>query len=97
MAKRTKTKTTKPSPLMVRLDAQSKAAIAAAAKLRRISISDYVRTVMVPQAQREVADAREQTIRLTPEEQLAFWQALQAPPKLTPELKRLGKLIRGVM
>ena len=28
--------------------------------------------------------AREQTIQLTPDEQLAFWQSLQAPAKLTP-------------
>ena len=33
-----------PSPLMVRLDADSKAYLARAAELRRISVSDYVRT-----------------------------------------------------
>ncbi len=56
------------SPLMVRLDAESKQALAAAAELRRISVSDYVRTVTVAQARREVAGAREQTIRLSPAE-----------------------------
>jgi uncharacterized protein (DUF1778 family) len=83
------------SPLMVRLDAESKGAIVAAANLRRISVSDYVRTVTIGQAKREVESAQEQTIRLTPEEQLAFWQALQAPVKLTPAQKRLGALMRG--
>jgi uncharacterized protein (DUF1778 family) len=83
------------SPLMVRLDAESKRALAEAAALRGVSISDYVRTVTVAQAQREVAGARAQTIHLTPEEQLAFWQALHAPVKLTPAQKRLGKLMRG--
>jgi hypothetical protein len=34
-------------------------------------------------------------ISLTPEEQLAFWKALIAPPALTPGLKKLGKLMRG--
>lgn len=96
MSKRsTTTKTEKASPLMVRLDAESKQALAAAAELRRISVSDYVRTVTVAQARREVASARDQTILLSPDEQLAFWQALNAPAKLTPAQKRLGAIIRG--
>ena len=85
----------KVSPLIVRLDAESKQALAAAAELRRISVSDYVRTVTVAQARREVASARDQTILLSPDEQLAFWQALQAPPKLTSAQKRLGAIMRG--
>jgi uncharacterized protein (DUF1778 family) len=85
----------KSSPLMVRLDAESKQALAAAAELRGISVSDYVRTVTVAQARREVAGAREQTLRLTPDEQLAFWQALQAPAKLTAAQKQLGALMQG--
>ncbi|MBS0267249.1 MAG: DUF1778 domain-containing protein [Planctomycetes bacterium] len=80
---------------MVRLDAESKQALTAAAELRRISVSDYVRTVTVAQARREVASAREQTIQLCPDEQLAFWQALNTPAKLTPAQKRLGALMRG--
>jgi len=83
------------SPLMVRLDAESKQVLADAAELRRISVSDYVRTVTVAQARREVASAKEQTILLNPAEQLAFWQALQAPAKLTAAQKRLGMLMRG--
>jgi uncharacterized protein (DUF1778 family) len=80
---------------MVRLDADSKQLLAEAAGLRRISVSDYVRTVTVPQARREVAGAVEQTIVLSPDEQLAFWQALQAPVRLTSAQKRLGELMRG--
>ena len=83
------------SPLMVRLDAESKQALTAAAELRRISVSDYVRTVTVAQARREVASARDQTIQLSPDEQLSFWQALNAPSKLTPAQKRLGAIMRG--
>ena len=83
------------SPLMVRLDAECKAAIAEAAELRRTSISDYVRTVTVAQARREVESASNQTIALSPDEQLRFWQALEAPTKLTPAQKRLGALMRG--
>ncbi|MFO0809995.1 MAG: DUF1778 domain-containing protein [Gemmataceae bacterium] len=83
------------SPLMVRLDAPSKAFLAAAAALRRVSVSDYVRTVTVAQARKEVEAAREQTIVMTPEEQLAFWNALNAPVKLTPAQRRLGAMMRG--
>lgn len=85
----------KTSALMVRLDEESKGVLAEAAGLRRISVSDYVRIITVAQARREVATAREQTIALSPEEQLAFWQALQAPPKPTPAQKQLGALMRG--
>lgn len=85
----------KTSPLMVRLDEKSKQSLAAAAELRRISVSDYVRTVTVPQAEREVQAARENVIRLSPEEQLAFWNALNETPKLTPAQRRLGAMMRG--
>jgi uncharacterized protein (DUF1778 family) len=79
---------------MVRLDPESKQALAAAAELRQISISDYVRTVTVSQARREVVSAREHTILLSPEEQLAFWEALQAPVKPTSAQRRLGAMMR---
>ena len=87
--------TSKTSSLMVRLDTESKQALVAAAELRRISVSDYVRTVTVAQARREVSSAADRTILLSPDEQLAFWQALNSPAKLTPAQKRLGALMRG--
>lgn len=89
------TTSSKTSSLMVRMDEDSKRVLAEAAELRRISVSDYVRTVTVAQARREVASAGQQTIVMTPDEQLAFWQALQSPARLTPAQKRLGKLMRG--
>jgi uncharacterized protein (DUF1778 family) len=88
-------KTATASPLMVRLDADSKASIAQAAELRQISVSDYVRTVTVAQARREVAAAQEQVIALTPQEQLEFWNALNAPPRLTDAQRRLASSMRG--
>lgn len=81
--------------LLVRLDGDSKTALVKAAGLRRISLSDYVRQVAVPQAKREIASAEDRTVSLTPEEQLAFWTALSAPPELTPAQKELGKLMRA--
>ena len=84
-----------PSPLMVRLDADSKAFLTRAAALRGVSISDYVREVTVAQARKEVLAAREQTLVLTPEEQLAFWTALHDSGPPTDRQRRLGALMRG--
>jgi uncharacterized protein (DUF1778 family) len=81
--------------LMVRLDADSKRFLAEAAELRQISVSDYVRTVTVAQARREVQAAQESVIALTADEQLAFWNALNEPIKLTAAQKRLGAIARG--
>lgn len=83
------------SPLMVRLDQESKDVLARAAELRRISVSDYVRQVTVAQARKEVVAAAEQTISMTPDEQLAFWTALGEPIRLTPAQKKLGQVMRG--
>jgi uncharacterized protein (DUF1778 family) len=80
---------------MVRLDDDSKACLAEAARLRGISLSDYVRTVTVSQARREVAAAREQTLAMTAEEQLEFWNALAAPAALSASQRRLGAIMRG--
>jgi GNAT superfamily N-acetyltransferase len=59
--------------------------------LRQVSVSDYVRTVMIQQASRELAAAQSQTIAMTPDERHQFWQALSKPPKLTKAQKELGK------
>jgi uncharacterized protein (DUF1778 family) len=85
----------KPSPLIVRLDEESKSVLARAAELRGISVSDYVRTVTVAQARKEVDAAGKQVIVLTADEQLAFWTALSQPAKLTAAQKKLGALMRG--
>ena len=81
--------------LMVRLNQESKDLLAAAADLRRISVSDYVRSVMVGQATRELAAANVQTIAFSPEEQLEFWTAISRPVKLTKAQKELGAIMRG--
>lgn len=81
--------------LMVRLDSASKALITSAAGMRGISTSDYVRTVVVGQARRELDEARTKVMVLSPDEQLAFWTALQKPAKLTKRQRQLGELMRG--
>jgi uncharacterized protein (DUF1778 family) len=80
---------------MVRLDADSKRCLTEAAGLRHISVSDYVRAVTVPQAKREILAARELVVALTPDEQLAFWNALNETPVLTAAQRRLGAIMRG--
>jgi len=82
--------------LVVRLDEESKDILTRAAELRHISVSDYVREVTIAQARREVRDAEEHTIRLSPEAQLAFWKALNEPVRLTEAQKELGALMRGL-
>jgi uncharacterized protein (DUF1778 family) len=73
--------------LMIRVDRSSKGVIAKAARLRGISASDYVRSVVVTEARREVKEAAK--------DQLAFFQALKADVKLTVRQRALGKLMRG--
>ena len=90
-----KSKAPKGRTLMVRLDEESRAALIRAAELRQVSVSDYVRQVTVPQARREVTAAGRQTIAMAPEEQIAFWKALNEPVTLTPAQRRLGKMMRG--
>lgn len=81
--------------LMVRMDAASKATLAKAAELRRVSVSDYVRQITLAQAEREVAAAAASRIVLTAAEQLAFWEALTRPVVLSAPKKELGQLLRG--
>ena len=80
---------------MVTLDEDSQLVLNEAAHVRRISVSDYVRTVAVAQARREVQAAQQRTLTFSADEQLAFWQALDEPAKLTPAQRRLGALVRG--
>ena len=85
----------KTASLMVRVDPSSKAVIARAASIHGVSASDYIRSVVVAQARREVEEARTRTIALTPGEQLAFWKALEQPVSLTPRQRELGRIMRG--
>ena len=60
-SRRSQSSASKPNArsLMVRLDEESKSYLSQAAELRGISLSDYVRTVTVSQARREVSAAGE--------------------------------------
>ncbi len=85
----------KTNSLVVRIDDDGKLLLTQAAELRGISVSDYVRTVMVSQARREIGAASQQTMTLTPDEQLQFWTALQQEPRLTSAQCKLSAVMRG--
>jgi uncharacterized protein (DUF1778 family) len=81
--------------VLVRLDSSSKEFLSKAAELRRISVSDYVRQITVTQARREVEEAGYDTIALTQDEQMTFWNALNTVPKPTPAQRELSRIMRG--
>jgi len=86
---------TKAANLMVRLDPRGKKLVQRVASLRGVSISDYVRSVVLTSAQRDLIEAERSVISLGPEDQLAFWKALNEPVELTPAQRRLGEVMRG--
>ena len=49
----------------------------------------------MPLAKREVESAEQDIIELSADEQLALWQALEAPAKLTKAQKKLASLMKG--
>ena len=81
--------------LQTRLTPAQKRVVQQAAKLRNLAVSDYLRQVLVQMAEREVASAQKNIIELTPPEQMAFWNALHAPVRLTAAQRRLGRKMRA--
>jgi uncharacterized protein (DUF1778 family) len=88
-------KSTRLLTLTVRLDRASKTSLTKAAKLRGISVSEYVRTVAVQQARRDIVASQEGVILLTTDGQRAFWKLLNRRPKLTSAQRKLGAVMRG--
>ena len=87
----------KDANLLVRFDRGAKSLVQQAANLRGLTVSDYVRSRIVPMARQEVDEASTGVLRLPKEAQTAFWQALQRPPAPTKAQRALGKLVRSVM
>jgi uncharacterized protein (DUF1778 family) len=83
------------STIVVSMTKKNKLLLKEAAELRGISVSDFVRLVAVEQARREVEGAKNNVIVMTPDEQLAFWNAINETPVLTESQKRLGAMMRG--
>jgi uncharacterized protein (DUF1778 family) len=89
--------TVKDANVLVRFDAKSKKKVTQAAASRGLSVSDYVRTRMLSVANQDIAEAETGVLRLSREHQIAFWSALQNPPKPTAAQRRLGELVRSVL
>lgn len=87
----------KDANLLVRFDRGAKTLVQRAAATRGLSVSDYVRTRIVPLAKQDIAEADTGVLRLPREDQIVFWQALQHPPAPTAAQRRLGELVRSVM
>lgn len=87
----------KDANLLVRFDQSGKTLVQRAAAARGLSVSDYVRTRIVPMARQDIAEADTGVLNLSREDQIAFWQALQHPPAPTPAQRKLGQLVRSVM
>ena len=90
-------KAAKDANLLVRFDRSGKALVQRAAAARGLSVSDYVRTRVIPMAQQDITEADTGVLRLSREDQIAFWQVLQHPPAPTPAQCQLGELVRSVM
>jgi uncharacterized protein (DUF1778 family) len=88
---------TKDANLLVRFDRRSKTLVQRAASARGLSVSDYVRTRILPLARQDVAEADTGVLCLAREDQIAFWQALQQVPVPTPAQRLLGGLVRSVL
>jgi uncharacterized protein (DUF1778 family) len=87
----------KNTSLLMRLDRDAKALVQKAARLQHLTVSDYVRSRILPLAQQELDEASTGVLRLSKADQTALWQALQHPAPPTPAQKALGKLIQSVL
>ena len=82
--------------LLVRVDRRSKALLRKAATAKGLSVSDYVRSRVVPLARQDIVEADTGVLKLSRDDQIALWRALQSPPPPTVAQRGLGKLIRSV-
>src|SRR5262245_49959914 len=85
--KPTRTPGGKASKIQLRLQASEKALIARAARLRQTTVSNFLREHAYQAAQQVLAD--QVHFALAPDRWRAFCQALDAPPRNIPALKRL--------
>lgn len=81
--------------IVVPVDNASRAILNEAAELRQLSVSDYVRTVMLEHARRELASNDDRCIELTTDEQLQYWNALTEPSSPTVAQQELSRIMRG--
>lgn len=81
------TRTTRTEKLDLRLTAEAKRTLAAAAHAERRSLSDFVLDSALGRAEEALADRR--VFQLAPEQWQAFSAALDAPVKDMPRMRKL--------
>ena len=81
------TRAPRPEKLDLRLSPEAKQTLAAAAEVQHRSVSDFVLQSALERAEETLADRR--VFPLDAEQWAAFQAALDAPPRVIPELKRL--------
>src|ERR1700754_4047069 len=82
-----KASTQKASRFSIRVSATQKRVIAEAARIKDTTISDFVLEQSLTAAQQVIADQVQ--FRLPPKQWKQFCNALDAPPKTLPSLRRL--------
>ncbi len=82
--------------LLVRVDRRSKALLRKAATAKGLSVSDYVRSRVVPLARQDLIEADTGVMKLSRDDQVALWRALQNPRPPTAAQRALGRLIHSV-
>lgn len=87
----------KTANVLIRFDAKRKARVRRAAELRGLTVSDYIRTRIDSIVDRDLEEAETGVLRLSREDQIALWRALQNPPPPTKQQRELGALIRSMM
>jgi len=81
------TRTNRTEKLDLRLTAEAKHTLTAAARAQRRSLSEFVLESALSRAEEALADRR--VFQLSPEKWEAFIAALDAPPRDLPRLRRL--------
>lgn len=94
---RRRARVAKDANLLVRFDRVDKVLVQRAAHLRGLTLSDYVRSKILPLARQDIEEAGFGVLRLPKEDQVAFWRALQHPPAPTKTQRALGRLVRSVI
>lgn len=80
-------RTTRTEKLDLRLTAEAKKTLAAAALAQRRSLSEFVLESAIDRAEEALADRR--VFQISPEKWDAFLEALDAPPRDLPRLRKL--------
>src|SRR5437763_778240 len=80
--------------LLVRVDRRSKSLLRRAAAARGLSVSDSVRSRVAPLARQDLIEADTGVLKLSRDDQVALWRALQNSRPPTAAQRALGKRIR---